>query len=161
VWTKTTFSEKNLNFRKEFEKMADQNVQHPKKRTVKELNIYVEALDVRLKQMEKIVLALNVDPQAIEDNLKTEVDNTNKIVKIDKRINVIDKKVKAIEAHKSENKEKLKIKCKVFPDNTVLKEHILKQHPVVIECRFCAETFQQTWMLEMHIKSHTEKKVHL
>ena len=111
--------------------------------------------------MEEILLALNVDPDAIDGNLKTKVDNTNKIEKIEKRINIIDKKVKGIEAVKSENKEKHKIKCKIcakeFPDNAVLKEHIHIQHPVVIKCRFCAETFQETWMLEMHIKSHAEK----
>ena len=141
--------------------MSDK-IQHPKKRTVKELHIYVEALDVRFKQMEKILLALNADPDAIEETVKTKEENTNKIVKIEKRINIIDKKVKAIEAVNSENKVKPKIKCKIcakeFPDNAVLKDHIHLQHPVVIKCRFCAETFQETWKLEIHIKSHVEKR---
>ena len=58
-------------------------------------------------------------------------------MKIEKCINVIDKKVKAIEAVNSDNKEKPKIKCKKcdkeFPDNIKLEEHINENHPLKIK----------------------------
>ena len=43
----------------------DKIVKHSKKKTVKELTVYVEALEIRLEKLENILITLKVDPKAI------------------------------------------------------------------------------------------------
>ena len=140
--------------------MVDKTNQKSKRKTVKDLNIYAEALEKRLDDMQEIFnKVLKLDPKLIEEGLKAEVKNANLILKLEKRVNTIDKKVKNIDSEKKEIQSHRCHKCeKDFRDNTVLKEHMKRQHPIKIRCRFCDETFQQTWMLELHIKSHVEKQ---
>ena len=59
--------------------MVDEAVQNAKKKTVKELNIYTEALEERIVTLEKIIKDLKVNPEQVEESLKSEDENTKKI----------------------------------------------------------------------------------
>ena len=56
--------------------MVDKAVQNNKKKTVKELNIYTEALEERIVTLEKIIKDLKVNPEQVEESLKSEDENT-------------------------------------------------------------------------------------
>lgn len=144
--------------------MSDKTAQI-KKKTVKELTVYTEALENRLIVLENIMKSIKVDPKQLEQNVRDESENAKKMDKLEKRINSIDKKVKNIEPlkldthRKAEQRKNKCSKCaREFSDLGKLKEHIVSVHPLTIKCRFCEETFDQTWKLEKHIKIHVEKR---
>ena len=63
--------------------MVDEAVQNAKKKTVKELNIYTEALEERIVTLENIIKALKIDPKQVQESLNTEGENLKKIVKLE------------------------------------------------------------------------------
>ena len=142
--------------------MSSKTTQIVKKKTIKELNTYTEALENRINVLEKIIKSLKIDPKIIAETLKCEVENSKKISKVEKRINILDKKVKTAENGISKNEENSIKKCqkcgKELANSLKMKEHNLEKHPIEIKCRYCPEIFKQSWRLEMHIKTHVEKR---
>ena len=134
--------------------MVYKTIQNVKKKTVKELNIYTESLEDRIVTLENIIKALKIDSKQVQESLNTEGENLKKIVKLEKRINVIDKKVKNVGSVKTEKKEDQKSVCqrceKLCENAQKLKEHMVEKHSLQIKC---PETFYQTWKLEIHIKT--------
>ena len=66
--------------------MVDKTNQKSKRKTVKDLNIYAEALEKILDDMQEIFnKVLKLDPKLIEEGLKAEVKNANLILKLEKR----------------------------------------------------------------------------
>ena len=86
--------------------MSDKTEQLQKKKNVKELNVYTEALEKRLRYLEDIFKAEKIDPKQVEDNLKAESENIVKFAKLEKRLNSIDKKMKKVESLNPEKKIK-------------------------------------------------------
>ena len=145
--------------------MAGKNSQIQKKKNVKELNAYTESLETRLTCIEELLKSSGIDLKQLEKRVDEDSENRKKIDQLEKRINIIDKKVKHLGS--SQPKKELSngnslLKCKhcenAFADGTKLKDHIRVSHGKLIKCRFCSETFDQTWKLETHICIHLEKK---
>ena len=61
------------------------------------------------------------------------------------------KSLEPVRSNKAErlvhNNEKCTKCVEEFSELKKLKEHMIEKHPFEIKCRFCNETFKQTWML--------------
>ena len=107
---------------------------------------------------------MNIDPQKIHDNQNVEVNNSKKVDNLEKRVNVLDKKVKRVEIDSKKDTESLACdRCeKSFRNDSHLKKHKEKEHAIskskyIIKCEYCSEVFDQTWLLEVHLSKHAEK----
>ena len=50
--------------------------------------------------------------------------------------------------------------CEIrFPSKGLLKQHKREIHGEDLECKYCDEKFKQVWMLEVHLKEHTEAEI--
>ena len=45
---------------------------------------------------------------------------------------------------------------KEVENKNILAEHIRKAHPKMLHCANCDETFQESWRLELHMKSKSQ-----
>ena len=155
--------------------------QTTKKKTVKDLNVDLVNLAIKVKDLEDLIKRLNplsevkdLDEKVkamnenVENNAKikhielnvAELSKNNKILKMKieemavNKDNLV-KKTKEKNLHVNSYMEYLCTKCeKTFEKKGKLKDHISEKHPMQIKCKICSETFDKTHKLEVHLKKH-------
>ena len=137
-----------------------------KKKTVKDLNVDVSNLALKMKQFEEVIKG---------------VSSLNEVNDLDKKLAALDKneenelRIKNLEMEvtrlnsvvddlRNTNKEEISNPpkdCKVcnqkFNSRKELNLHRKSEHPKQIKCKFCEETFDETYKLEQHLKKHESK----
>ena len=115
---------------------------------------------------------LNTDFQLLQEKfelLKIDQEEQIKIIKSDneERIKHLEEKIVALEHltgldYVKDKERKSSINCKEcsfsFEEKSDLKKHILALHPKQYSCKLCAEVFETSVALELHIKVHNSEK---
>jgi hypothetical protein len=127
-----------------------------KQKNVKELNLEVELLSERLRKLEE------------KETTKTPFEDTeNKVDKIERLLNINDQKIKDLDKLllKAQPKESgrqtinpNKFNCKEcgkeFVSKNRMSDHIRKTHHKVRKCDNCDDKLEESWKLELHMKTH-------
>ena len=120
----------------------------------------------------KTVKDLNKDFELLQEkfeHLKIDQEEKIKIIKSDneERIKHLQEKIVALEHltgldYVKDKERKYSINCKEcsfsFEEKSDLKKHILALHPKQYSCKLCAEVFETSVALELHIKVHNSEK---
>ena len=125
-------------------------------KTVRELNLEVELLSERIRKLEEKDVTINLDE-----------DTKNKIGELERLLKANDENIKKNDILLVQAQSKLgesikaksdSYKCKEcgkeVENKNILVKHIKKGHPKMLHCANCDETFQESWRLELHMKSH-------
>ena len=126
------------------------------KKTVKELNVVVEALENKMKQFDNLAKLLeNCDIQGLLEKVK-------KIDIIEEELKVLGENVPKTGQQESDLEGRKTFNCRIckqeFSRKKQLKVHVTENHPIQIECNICTVTFIENWKYEMHIKEHDQVK---
>ena len=129
-----------------------------KHKTVKELNLEVENLSERLRKLEE-----NEKRADHTDQTDTKIEDIENILRsYDKKIENLNKILTDFASKKDAEKlnDQVIYKCKEcgrkFDNKNDFSEHIKKTHPKMYNCKMCEENFNESWRLEVHMKSHKE-----
>ena len=158
-----------------------QNKITQKKMSLKDLSVEVEKFKDLNDKKDDLIKALNEKVSALQNwtqerysSLCTKMNETDQ--HRFKNENLLENKIselevkltKVIRKHEEEYEEPMKkitkaeFKClectKIFDNKKTLKMHILLSHPKTINCDYWAETFNQNWKLEQHMKNHASVK---
>ena len=127
-------------------------------KTVREPNLEVELLSERIRKLEEKDVTINLDE-----------DTKNKIGELERLLKANDEKIKKIDnllvQAQSKLEESIKAKSdsykckecgKEVENKNILVKHIIKAHPKMLHCANCDETFQESWRLELHMKSKSQ-----
>ena len=129
--------------------MAAPKSRTSKKRTVKELNEYVEALEQKFDNMEKLIKDLKIIQPEIQRTVNTVAENVKKIDLINKNISQNTHQDQRVDCRKCDE---------TFSKAEELKNHMTEMHPHTIKCKFCIKTFKKTCELENHLSEHVSKE---
>ena len=120
-----------------------------KNKGTKEQNIFVETLEKRIVDLEKLVNNILLPRlEALETRENTTDTKLDKLIAEKMENTLIDK------AEKFTCKE-----CKeTFTKKTKLNHHIRERHPKNFKCNECEEIFDTRYKLENHLMEHSDKK---
>ena len=123
-----------------------------KKKTVKEVSADVDTLEKRFEAYEKSSKRLEEEQNERIKVLENKLELSEKIVKHLEEVIQIKNKENKLDS----------FDCKVckskFKQKRELKKHIGTEHPKTLICQYCDESFDQSWKLETHLKTHEQAK---
>ena len=155
--------------------------QATKKKTVKDLNVDVFNLAIKVKHLEDTVKGFNhlCEVKDLDEKMKSLnniFDNNTKTKYLEQKVEELRKSNIMFEKLLEENALKMESLAKIdrekvlnvnsldeysctncdnkFDKKRKLNEHISEKHPKEIKCKVCSETFDKTHKLEVHLKKH-------
>ena len=146
-----------------------------KKKTVKDLNVDVVNLAMKVKHLEDTIKGMNnlFDVKDLDQKVKAfneSFEHNDKMKHLEQKVaelrkcnTILDQKIveTALKLEKTKDlnaKKSMEYYCtkcdKKFDKKGTLNDHISDNHPKQIKCKVCSETFDKTHKLEVHLKSH-------